>query len=197
MVEAAADRLRPPVLPEVGPHLDLVERGVGDGEVDPALGAGDVPDQLLGGERGPGGAPPHPAGSCAPAGGAARSRARIEPAAGTVGRSADAPCNITYASMSNAPKSAFDLAMERLRAADTEAGIEETTLSDSQKAAIAEARSVGTARLAEREILFKDALRKVFDPTEREKAEEEYRVDRSRIEADRDRAIDRIRRGEK
>jgi hypothetical protein len=99
--------------------------------------------------------------------------------------------------MSNAPKSALDLAMDRLRAADREAGIEETTLSDSQKAAIAEARAIGTSRLAEREILFKDALRKVHDPSEREKAEEEYRVDRSRIEADRDRAIDRIRRGEK
>jgi hypothetical protein len=86
--------------------------------------------------------------------------------------------------------------MERLRAADTEAGIEETHLTDAQKAAIAEARSVGTSRLAEREILFKDALRKVFEPSEREKAEEEYRVDRSRIEADRDRAIERIRRGE-
>ena len=99
--------------------------------------------------------------------------------------------------MSNAPKSALDLAMERLRAADTEAGIEETRLTDAQKAAIAEARTVGTSRLAEREILFKDALRKVFEPSEREKAEEEYRVDRSRIEADRDRSIDRIRRGEK
>lgn len=99
--------------------------------------------------------------------------------------------------MSNVPKSAFDLAMERLRAADTEAGIEETPLTDAQKAAIAEARAVGTSRIAEREILFKDALRKVLDPTEREKAEEEYRIDRSRIEADRDRAIDRIRRGEK
>ncbi len=87
--------------------------------------------------------------------------------------------------------------MERLRAADSEAGIEETHLTEAQKAAIAEARAVGTSRIAEREILFKDALRKVFDPTEREKAEEEYRIDRSRIEADRDRAIDRIRRGEK
>jgi hypothetical protein len=99
--------------------------------------------------------------------------------------------------MSNAPKSALDLAMERLRAADHEAGIEETHLSDAQKAAIAEARSVATSRLAEREILFRDALRKVVDPSEREKAEEGYQVDRARIEADRDRAIDRIRRGEK
>lgn len=97
--------------------------------------------------------------------------------------------------MSNAPKSSLELALERLRAADHEAGIEETPLTDAQKTAIAEARSVGTSRLAEREILFKDALRKVHDPSEREKAEEEYRVDRSRIEADRDRAIDRIRHG--
>ena len=99
--------------------------------------------------------------------------------------------------MSNAPKSAVELAMERLRAADREAGIEETSLTDAQKAAIAEARSVAASRLAEREILFKDALKSVFDPATREKAEEEYQVDRSRIEADRDRAIDRIRRGEK
>lgn len=87
--------------------------------------------------------------------------------------------------------------MERLRAADREAGVEESPLTDAQKTAIAEARSVAASRLAEREILFKDALRRVYDPAEREKAEEEYRIDRSRIEADRDRAIDRIRGGEK
>ena len=98
--------------------------------------------------------------------------------------------------MSNAPKSAFELAMERLKAADREAGVEEKPLTDAQKAAIAEARAVASSRLAEREILFRDALKKVYDPAEREKAEEEYRIDRSRIEADRDRAIDRIRRGE-
>lgn len=86
--------------------------------------------------------------------------------------------------------------MERLRAADREAGVEETPLTDAQKAAIAEARAVASSRLAEREILFRDALRKVHDPAEREKAEEEYRIDRSRIESDRDRAIDRIRKGE-
>lgn len=86
--------------------------------------------------------------------------------------------------------------MERLKAADREAGVEETPLTDAQRAAIAEARAVASSRLAEREILFKDALKKVYEPAEREKAEEEYRIDRSRIEADRDRAIDRIRRGE-
>ena len=55
--------------------------------------------------------------------------------------------------MTNAPKSSFELAMERLRAADRESGVEEKTLTDAQKAAIAEARSVASSRLAEREIL--------------------------------------------
>ena len=87
--------------------------------------------------------------------------------------------------------------MERLRAADREAGVEETPLTDGQKAAITEARAVASSRLAEREILFRDAVKKVWDPAEREKAEEEYRVDRARIEADRDRAVERIRRGER
>ena len=97
--------------------------------------------------------------------------------------------------MSNAPKSSFELAMERLKAADREAGVEEIPLTEAQKAAIAEARAVAASRLAEREILFRDALRKVHDPAEREKAEAEYRIDRGRIEADRERAIERIRRG--
>jgi hypothetical protein len=97
--------------------------------------------------------------------------------------------------MSNAPKSSFELAMERLKAADREAGVEEVPLTEAQKAAIAEARAVAASRLAEREILFRDALRKVHDPAEREKAEAEYRIDRGRIEADRERAIERIRRG--
>ncbi len=35
-------------------------------------------------------------------------------------------------------------------------------------------RAIAVSRLAEREILFKDALKKVYDPATREKAEEEY-----------------------
>lgn len=98
--------------------------------------------------------------------------------------------------MSQRPKSAFDLAMERLRAADKEEGVEETPLTDAQKTGIAEVRRVAAARLAEREILFHDALRKALDPSSRETLEEEYRIDRQRIEADRDRAIEKVRRGD-
>ncbi len=43
---------------------------------------------------------------------------------------------------SDAPKRADELAMERLRPKEREAGVEERPLTDAQKAAIAEARRV-------------------------------------------------------
>jgi hypothetical protein len=94
--------------------------------------------------------------------------------------------------MADAPKSSFELAMERLRAADS-AETKEKPLSSTQKEEIAEARRVAAARLAECEILFKDAMKKTPDPAEREKAEGEYQIDRQRINDDLDRAIESIR----
>ncbi len=96
--------------------------------------------------------------------------------------------------MGNAPKSSFDLAMERLRANDRKAGVEATKLSPAQKEKIAEARRVATSRLAEREILFRDAMQRTGDPAEREKAEREYQLDRQRITDDCERAIEAIHR---
>jgi len=95
--------------------------------------------------------------------------------------------------MADAPKSAYELAMERLRALDRESGVAEARPSEAQKREIAEARRVAAARLAEREILFKDAMRKTEDPAEREKAEREYQIDRQRINDDSERAIEAIR----
>ena len=66
--------------------------------------------------------------------------------------------------MGKAPKSSFELAMERLRASDRNVGVEETKLSPAQKEKIAEARRVATSRFAEREILFRDAMQKTADP---------------------------------
>jgi hypothetical protein len=97
--------------------------------------------------------------------------------------------------MGEKPKSAYDLAMERLETADRESGVKETLVSGVQKEAIAEARRIAASRLAEQEILFRDAMRKTRDPAEREKAEGEYRINRKRIEDDRDRAIESIRSG--
>src|SRR5664279_4529654 len=97
--------------------------------------------------------------------------------------------------MGKKQKTAYDLAMEKLGAADRESGVKEIVLSDAQKKAIAETRSVAASRLAEQEILFRDVMKKNADPAERDKAEEEYRIDRQRIADDRDRAIEPIRRG--
>jgi len=94
-----------------------------------------------------------------------------------------------------APKSAYELAMERLRKQDREAGVEERAVTREQKEAIADVRRVYEARLAEREILHKSSLRKTADPEEREKLEEEYRRDRERLSSERDRKIEETRKG--
>ncbi len=92
-----------------------------------------------------------------------------------------------------APKSAFELAMERLRKKDREDGVATRPVTDEQKAAIAEARRVAEAKLAEREILYHAALRRTPEPEDRTVLEEEYRKDRERITAERDRKIEEIR----
>jgi len=99
--------------------------------------------------------------------------------------------------MSDAPKSAYELAMERLRKKDAEAGVVEQKLTAEQKAAIGEARSVYDARVAERQILHRDARLRTIDPAEVEKMEEEYRRDMERFASDRDAKIRRIREGGK
>ena len=94
---------------------------------------------------------------------------------------------------SEGPKSAYDLAMERLRQKDREAGVEERPLTDQQKTAIAEARQVYQARMAEREILHRDALHKAQSRDEVEKLEGELARDRDRLASDRDRKIAEIK----
>jgi hypothetical protein len=93
----------------------------------------------------------------------------------------------------DAPKSAYEIAMERLKKKDREEGIEERPLTDEQRAEIAEARSQYEARVAEREILHQASLRKTADPAERETLEQHYRRDRERLASDRDQKIRKIR----
>jgi hypothetical protein len=96
--------------------------------------------------------------------------------------------------MDHKPKTAYEVAMERLKAEDREAGGgDDKPLNPEQKERIAEARRVASARLAEREILFRDAMKKTFEPEAREKAEAEYKVDRQRIQDDCERAVANIR----
>lgn len=91
------------------------------------------------------------------------------------------------------PKSAYELALERLRRKDREAGVEERPLTDAQRERIAELRRVYDARLAEREILHQGELRRARDPEQLEQLEEQYRRERDRIAAERDRKIEEVR----
>ena len=85
--------------------------------------------------------------------------------------------------------------MERLRKKDAEAGVTETPLTDEQRAAIAEARSVHEARVAERKIMHASAVRSTFDPAERQTLDDALRRDLERFESDRESKIRKIREG--
>jgi hypothetical protein len=96
---------------------------------------------------------------------------------------------------SDGPKSAFELAMERLRQKDREEGVVERPLSDEQKAAIADVRKVYEAKVAEREILHRDALRKAQSSEEVTKLNAELTQDLGRLARDRDRKIAEVKDG--
>jgi hypothetical protein len=96
---------------------------------------------------------------------------------------------------SGGPKSAYELAIERLRKKDEEAGVQSRPLTDAQKAAIAEIRNFYEAKLAEVEVLHHSTLRTTFDPAARAELEQEYRRDRERLTSERDSKIERARRG--
>src|SRR3989454_636191 len=92
------------------------------------------------------------------------------------------------------PKTAYELAMERLRQKDRESAVEEQRpLTDAQKVSIAEARNVYQAKVAEREILHQDALAKAKSHEEIEKLNKEMGRDLERLAGERDRKIDEIR----
>ena len=90
-------------------------------------------------------------------------------------------------------KSAFEIAMARLRKSDEEAGVERRTLTDAQKAAIAEIRNFYQAKLAELELLHQSRLRATVDAAERATREQEYRRDRERLSTERDAKIEKAR----
>ena len=95
--------------------------------------------------------------------------------------------------MADAPKSALEIVMERLRRKDAEGGVEEKPLTDAQRAAIAEARSLYEARVAERRIMHEAAMRQTLDPAEMAERQAELRRDLEHLESERDAKIRRIR----
>ena len=96
-------------------------------------------------------------------------------------------------STDDTPKSAVELAMERLRKKDADSGITEAATTDKQKAAIAEARSLHASKVAELEILHRSKVAGVFDPAERGQVQDAYRRDLTRLHDDLERKIAKIR----
>lgn len=98
--------------------------------------------------------------------------------------------------MSDGPKSAYEIAMEKLRAQDKERGEKRgKSLSEAKKKQIAEVRRVFEAKLAEREILHRsDVIKAGGDDEKLHELEKNYQTDRRRLEAGRDEKIQKLRR---
>lgn len=94
-------------------------------------------------------------------------------------------------------KSAYELAMERLRAEDREQGIDEPRpLSRRQKDLIAQLRQEAKAKLAELEILRDKRLAAVAnDPEKLAEEQEHYKIDRRRVESQLETSIAEIKQG--
>ncbi len=94
----------------------------------------------------------------------------------------------------DAPKSAYDLAMARLRKKDAEAGEAEVPLTDAQKAEIAEVRSVYAARKAQAEIMHTASRASAYDVESLARLTEEFRRDTDRMQREMEEKIAAIRR---
>ena len=92
-------------------------------------------------------------------------------------------------------KSSFELAMERLRKKDADEGVSTQPLTDEQKAAIAEVRSLYDAKIAEQDILQQSAMKNLMgaDPAEVEEISRRFRRERERLASERDAKIESIR----
>ncbi|MBZ5637696.1 MAG: hypothetical protein LAO51_02950 [Acidobacteriia bacterium] len=93
-------------------------------------------------------------------------------------------------------RSAYELAMDRLRQKDRDEGIEESEpLDEAQKERISELRREAKAKLAEMEILHRKDLAEVAsDPEKLREREEKYRIDRARVESRLENALAKARR---
>jgi hypothetical protein len=92
-------------------------------------------------------------------------------------------------------KSSFELAMERLRQKDAEAGVTTRALSDAAKAEIAEIRNLYEAKIAEAQVMLLSNLQKTMDPASRETLEAGFRAEKERLTRERDRKVEKIREG--
>lgn len=95
--------------------------------------------------------------------------------------------------MDSGPKSAYELAMERLKKKDADEGVTERALTEAQKNEIAEVRKTYAAKLAQEEILFRSKTQGLLEREARQLLEENYRRDVERLTHERDRKIEKIR----
>lgn len=95
----------------------------------------------------------------------------------------------------NAPKSAVELVMERLKQQDVTADVGTSALTEDQKEAIAAVRRDYEANVAEAEILYRSKLAAVVDLEARQELEANYRRDLGQSASLRDRKIGTIRKG--
>ncbi len=88
------------------------------------------------------------------------------------------------------PKSAYELAMEKLK---TRGGYEERKLSDKQKAAIADIRGRYRARIAEAEIEHQSKLSSVTTYEELDKLKSELAREKERLNAEMEEKVEEVR----
>ena len=99
--------------------------------------------------------------------------------------------------MSDKLKSAYELAMERLRERDRDLGVEEPKpLSQEQKEKIAELRQQAEAKRAELKILHGTRIKETQgDPEKLREEEEHFQTDSGRIESWLESAIAEVKQG--
>ena len=93
-------------------------------------------------------------------------------------------------------KSAYELAMEKLRDRDRESGEETRALTGGQKERIAALRQAAKAKLAEIEILHRGKRAEAAsDPAALEQLEQRYEIDRRRVQSKLESDVARVRAG--
>jgi hypothetical protein len=91
------------------------------------------------------------------------------------------------------PRTAVEIAMDRLKQRDAESGVVDEPPTEEQKAALAEARNVHAAKAAELEILHRSKMLALVDPADRQRLEGEYRDELRRLNEDLERKVGKIR----
>ena len=88
--------------------------------------------------------------------------------------------------------------MERLRKKDAEEGVTTRPMTDQQRAAIAEVRSLYNSKIAEQDVLQQSAMNRLLgaDPAELDEVARQFRREREHLASERDVKVDGLRQGE-